>query len=214
MANKTKAHTRYYNSLGEQIAGITTITSVLDKPALVAWSNKLGLQGIDSTKYKDKLADVGSITHLRILHHLENTSPDLSEYAPADIKLSDNCMLSFYEWEKTHKLEPIALETPWVSAKYNYGGTEDFLGYINGRLEIMDFKTGGIYLSAILQAAALRQLAQELGHPVEHARILSIPRANNESFREELITRFDDEFEIFKNCLSIHNLLKKTGRRL
>ena len=57
-------------------------------------------------------------------------------------------------------------------------------------------------------------MAHELGHKVEYARILSIPRAESESFDEKLVSSFDDEFEIFKHCLSIYNLLKKTGRHL
>ena len=214
MPNKTKAHTKYFDTNGNLVVGTTTVINILDKPALVAWSNRLGLQGIDSTRYKDKLADVGTVTHLRILHYLKHTEPDLSEYSPADIALSDNCLKSFYEWEKSHKLEPIRMEIIMVSDKFGYGGTPDYLGLVNGRLEIVDFKTGGLYLSVVLQLAAYRQMAHELGYPVEHCRALSIPRSEGEGFKEELYTKLDDEFEIFKSCLAIYNLLKKTGRRL
>lgn len=212
--NKVKTHTRYISANGDYVPGTTTIIGILDKPALVVWANRLGLQGINSTKFKDKLAGIGTLTHLRILHYLKKTEPDLSEYSPADIKLSDNCMLSFYEWEKSHKLEPICLETIWTSDRYGYGGTPDYVGLVNGRLEIIDFKTGGLYLSVALQLSAYRQMAHELGHKVEYCRALSIPRTNDEAFREELYTKFDDEFQIFLRCLDIYNLLKKTGRRL
>jgi hypothetical protein len=212
---KTNAHTQYIDFNGNRVAGVSTILSVLDKPALVVWANRLGLQGIDSTKYKDKMADIGTITHLRILHQLKCTQPDLSEYSQADIKASDNCMASYQSWLKGHKLEPICIETPLTSDRYGYGGTPDFIGLVDGRLEIIDYKTGnGIYGTAFYQIAAYRQMAQELGHKVEHARILRIGRSSDEGFEERTITKFDDEFEMFLCCLKIYNLLKKMGRRL
>jgi hypothetical protein len=212
---KVNAHTQYINANGNRVVGVTTVLNVLDKPALVKWANNLGLQGLDSNKYRDKMADVGTITHLRILSHLKGIEPDLSEYSQSDIKTSDNCMLSYYEWEKHHKLEPICIETPLVSDRYGYGGTPDFVGLIDGRLEIIDYKTGnGIYGSAYYQVAAYRQMAQELGHNVEHARILRIGRDENEGFEERLVTKFDDEFQLFLRCLDIYNLLKKMGRKL
>ena len=215
MPKKVQAHTQYINANGDRVVGVTTVLNILSKPALVAWANRLGLQGIDSTKYKDKMADIGTITHLRIMHYLKHTEPDVSEYSQADIKTSDNCMLSFYEWEKSHKLEPICIETPLTSDRYNYGGTPDYIGLVNDRLELIDFKTGsGIYNEAIYQVSAYRQMAHELGHKVEHARILRIGRDNNEGFEERLITKFDDEFNLFLHCLDIYNLLKKMGRSL
>lgn len=54
----TKAHTRYYLSDGTLVPGATTVTGLLNKPALVKWANNLGLQGIDSSKYVDKAARV------------------------------------------------------------------------------------------------------------------------------------------------------------
>src|SRR5439155_21898181 len=54
--DKVKAHVRYYTSKGEQVPGVTTILSVLNKPALVSWANRMGLQGIDTHKYVDEAA--------------------------------------------------------------------------------------------------------------------------------------------------------------
>ena len=212
---KTNAHTIYIHANGNRVPGVTTILDILNKPALVVWANRLGLQGVDSTKFKDKMADIGTITHLRILHYLKKTTPDLSEYSQADIQTSDNCMLSFYEWEKSHKLEPVCVEVPLTSDRFGFGGTPDYIGMVNGRLEIVDFKTGsGIYNTAFYQVAAYRQLAKEIGHNVEYARILRIGRDNNEGFEERLIASFDDEMALFTRCLEIYNLLKKMGRKL
>jgi hypothetical protein len=208
-SEKVKAHTQYVNNNGDKIVGVTTVLSVLSKPFLIVWANKLGLQGIDSTRYVDKMANIGTIAHLLVMHHLKGTTPDLSEYSQSDIATAQNCMKSFYEWEKVHKIEPILLEVPLASDIYNYGGTADFIGEVDGTLELIDFKTGsGIYNDYLIQVSAYRQLAKERGHDINRARILRIGRDDNEGFEERLITRFDNEFELFKHCLAIYNLKK------
>ena len=161
------------------------------------------------------MADIGTITHLMIMSYLTKTKLDLTEYSQQDISTAENCMLSFYEWEKTHKLEPLVVEIPLISDIYGYGGTPDFIGFVNGRPEILDFKTGnGIWHEYFYQVAAYRQLAHEKGYKIEHARILRIGRDNNEGFEERLITQFDNEFQLFLHCLAIYNLLKVMKRRL
>lgn len=213
VSDKVKVHTQYFTNNGDRIVGVTTILSVLAKPALIVWANKLGLQGIDSTKFKDKMADIGTIAHLLVMHHLKKTTPDLSEYSQQNIDMANNCMKSYYEWEKNHKVEPIMLETPLSSDIYGYGGTPDFIGMIDGQLELLDFKTGnGIYPEYLYQLSAYRQLAKEQGHEINRARILRIGRDDNEGFEERLTVKFDLEFELFLHCLSIYNIQKALKR--
>lgn len=212
--SKVNAHTQYTMNTGDNVPGVTTVLDILAKPALIKWANNLGLKGIDSTKFKDKMADIGKIAHKMILAYLSKepliTFPD---YSKADIESAENCMKSYYEWEKVHTLEPIILETPLTSDIYGYGGTPDFIGMVDGQLELLDFKTGnGIWPEHFYQLAAYRQLAIEQGHKVNRARILRIGRDDNEGFEERLITRFDDEFELFKHCLAIYNLQKAMKR--
>jgi len=213
VSEKVKVHTQYYINTGDSVPGVTTVLGILAKPALIVWANKLGLKGIDSTRYKDKMADIGTITHLLIMHHLKKTTPDLSEYSQHDIDIAGNCMKSFYEWEKIHKLEPLMIETPLSSDIYGYGGTPDYIGLVDGKLELMDFKTGnGIYPEYLYQLSAYRQLAKESGHEINRARILRIGRDDNEGFEERLTVKFDLEFQLFLHCLSIYNLQKVMKR--
>lgn len=214
-ANNLKAHTQYYLTTGDSVPGVTTVLGVLNKPALVIWSNRLGLQGIDSTKYKDKMANIGTLAHMLVMNHFKKATPDLSEFSQQDIDKANNCLKSFYSWEQQHTLVPIAIEVPWVSDIYGYGGTADFVGMIDGQLEIVDFKTGsGLYNDYLYQVAAYRQLAIEKGYKVERARLLRIGRDDNEGFEERQILKFDHEFELFLHCLSIYNLLKVMKRKL
>lgn len=213
---RTKAHTQYYLNSGDAIPGVTTVLSILNKPALVSWANKLGLQGIDSTKVKNQAGDVGTITHLLIMGRLTRKEMDLSEYSQQDITTAQQCVKSYAEWEKAHRVEPILVETPLSSDIYGYGGTPDCLAMVNGVLELLDFKTSkGIWNEYFYQLAAYRQLCIEHGHQgLNRARILRFGKEGDSGFEDRLITQFDNEFQLFLHCLSIYNLLKVMKRRL
>ena len=113
--NGTKAHTRYYTKDGKQVPGTTTVLNLLNKPQLVKWANNLGLQGIDSSKYRDKAADIGTCAHLLVQCHLSGEKPDLSLFSKDTIDQAENALISFFEWEKSHEIKPIELEKPLVS---------------------------------------------------------------------------------------------------
>jgi len=212
--NITKAHTRYIANDGVQVPGATTVLGILSKPALILWANRLGLQGIDSNKYKDKMADIGTLAHLMILKHLSGLKTDTSEYSQNDIEQAENCFLSYLEWEKSHKLEPILIEKPLVSDFYGYGGTPDFFGYVDGEQELIDFKTGkALYSESFYQVAAYAHLIKEQGHEIKRARILRIGRDNDEGFEERTIINMSQEFELFLHCLAIYNLKKEMKHR-
>ena len=212
---QTKVHTRYFNCNGDRLPGVTTVLGVLDKPALMYWAWQCGMNGQDFRKVRDTAASIGTIAHLMVMCHLSGKTPDLSIYSQADIDIADNCLLSFYEWEKTHKLEPIYLEVPLASDVYGYGGTPDFFGRVNGELELIDFKTSkAIYDINYYQLAAYRQMIKERGYEFNRARVLRIGRDANEGFEERLITSFNNEFLLFKHCLDIYNLLKVMKRKL
>lgn len=209
----TNAHTKYIGKDGVQVPGVTTVLNILNKPALVPWANKLGLQGIDSNKYKDKMADIGTLAHLFIMNHLRGEETDTSEFSQNDIALAENCFLSYLEWEKSHPVKPVLIEKPLVSDRYNYGGTPDCIAYLDDSLELLDYKTGkALYRESFYQLAAYWQLAEEQGYKIERARILRIGRDANEGFEERMVKNVKGEFEIFWHCLSIYNLQKELKR--
>lgn len=210
---RTQAHTKYIGLDGGQVPGTTTALNILNKPFLVPWANKLGLQGIDSTKYKDKMADIGTLAHLFIMNHLRGEETDTSDFSQNDVKLAKNCFASYLAWEKPHELKPVMIEKPLVSDKYHYGGTPDCLGFLDDELVLIDFKTGkAIYPEMMYQLAAYSQLVREQDHVIKKARILRIGRDDNEGFEERTISNLDREFEVFLHCLSIYNLQKELKR--
>lgn len=207
---KTKAHIRYKNQKGELVPGVTTALDMLAKPALIHWAWDLGMKGEDYRKYRDKMADIGTLAHYLIMGHLKGIELDISEYSKNDIDKAENCILSFFEWEKTHPLEPILVEEPLVSEKYQYGGTLDLLAKVNGSTTLVDFKTGkAIYREFFYQLAAYRQLALEHGYKIQKTKILRIGRDENEGFEERDIADLSVQWRIFQRCLDIYNLKKK-----
>ncbi|MBA7569795.1 hypothetical protein ES708_11536 [subsurface metagenome] len=66
---KIAAHIIYRTRSGQSVPGVTTILSVLNKPALVPWANRMGLQGIDVAKYVDDKAAIGTLAHYLIISY-------------------------------------------------------------------------------------------------------------------------------------------------
>lgn len=214
---KTKAHTIYKNQDGQRVPGTTTITAELgwNKQILIRWANNLGLKGIDSNKFRDEKADAGTLGHLFIMNYLRKKKTDTSEYSKKIIDMAENSMLSFLEWEKEHKLEPILIEEPLVSEDWGFGGIPDYFGFVNDNPELIDFKTGsGIYDEAVIQVAAYRQLiihSDKTNELPKKVRILRIPRSNDEAFEERLLSgkELKVAWNIFLNCLNIYRLKKE-----
>ena len=210
---KSKAHTQYKLPDGTKIPGVTTVLGILNKPALVKWANNLGLQGIDSSKYRDEMADIGTLAHQMILDYFKGDKTDTSEYSSSQIELAENCLLSFWEWEKGHKIEVILAEAKLVSQEYRFGGTIDCFCKLDGQPTLLDFKTGkAIYPEMFCQLAAYEQLLAEAGQLIEVTRILRIGRDADEGFEERTIGKLDKQWQVFVNCLSIYNLQKDIRR--
>ena len=207
---KTKAHTQYKLKNGTKVPGTTTIIGLLAKPALLKWANNLGLQGIDCFKYRDDKAEIGTLAHYLIMCYLKGEKPDTKDYTANQINQAENSILSFWEWEKSHPLKPILIETPLVSEKYCYGGTIDLLAEVNGDVCLIDFKTGkGIFPEMGYQLAAYRQLLIENDFQVDNARILRIGRDEDEGFEEKLFTSLSKEWQIFYHLREIYKLIKE-----
>ena len=164
--SKTKAHQKYELADGTRVKGVTTIIGGnlgWNKNVLIAWARREAMAGNDPNLVRDEAASIGTITHYLIECHLKTRIMDLSIYAKHDIDIAETCFLAYLEWEKAHDLKTIQADgMPLVSEKYRYGGTLDWVGYIDGKLAIMDYKTGtGVYDEAKIQAAAYKQLWME-----------------------------------------------------
>lgn len=212
-----KAKVQYRRLDGSTVPGVTTVLGILNKPALVPWANDLGLQGIDVRLYVDKMANIGTLAHYLIECDLKEETPVLDIYAPEEINLAENCLLSYYEWKKKHNPKVIASELRLVSEQHGFGGTVDLYCEIDGERWLVDFKTGrAIYPEMITQLAAYARLLVEHNKLVDKTQILRIGRDETEGYEEQVKTK--DELHPhwlkFKHCLAIYELdklIRKAG---
>jgi len=211
MADKTKAHVRYRDSSGNIVPGVTTIVGLLAKPQLIVWANRLGLQGIDSTRYTDAMADIGTLAHYLIMCHLKGEDADTSDYSPNQVEAANNCFASYLAWEKNHTLVPKIVEEPLVSDELRVGGTPDLYCILDDVPTLIDFKTGkALYSDSSHQVAGYKAILEEKGNPVEQCRIIRIGRDEGEGFEEKIIRNTNIDFAIFSCCLSIYHLQKQS----
>jgi len=187
---KTKAKQKYRSESGEILPGVTTITRMLgwDKQVLINWANRKGLEGIDTNKYVDDKADIGTLAHKMVTDSLLGKETDTDDYSKNQITLATNSAKSWFNWARGKKIKPILIEKPLVSEQLGYGGTLDIFAEVDKANELIDLKTGnGIYDEMVIQTSAYENLLFEHGHTIAKTRILNIPRSEGESFFERKI---------------------------
>lgn len=212
VGDKVKAHIRYRLQDNTIVPGVTTITGQLgwNKQVLINWANRMGLEGISANKYRDSKADIGTLAHAMITDRLVGKETDTSDYSKNQIDQAENSVLSFWQWEKGRKVDIIFMERALISEKLGFGGTLDIYAKINGICELIDLKTGsGIYEEMKIQVAGYDHLLIENGYQVDRVRILNIPRAENETFQEQVVGNIDLYWGIFLNLLDIYQTHKK-----
>lgn len=85
-------------------------------------------------------------------HMIEGKAVEVSEEDAVSVA---NGHQSFLKWASERNFEPIAHEVPIWSDKHGYRGTLDCIGKVDGRLEVIDWKTSNaIRLGYRLQTAA------------------------------------------------------------
>ena len=210
--NKFKAHTVYRLADNTRVPGVTTITGTLgwSKETLCRWHNKMGLQQIDTSKYVSDKADIGTLAHRMVECHLTGEPLDTSDYSQNQIDLAENCLISFFEWQKAHDIQIINHEMQIVSETYGFGGTLDLQGLVDGIMEISDLKTGsGIYPEHYIQVAGYCILADDNNITYDRARIINIPRNDDEEFSQKIVPNLEVCKKIFLLCLEIYKSKKQ-----
>lgn len=170
---------RYYEAEdGTRSPSVTTIQSVLDKPALIPWAVKMVIEdavnkltprqkyGVSEIKnilqssryvYKqetERACDIGTTVHTLIENFLRHGS--FGDIDPATAPNSQellNCAHAFIDWMMANQVEVIALEVPIKGT--GYAGRIDAVVRLNGVVTLVDFKTSkGFYDTHPMQLAA------------------------------------------------------------
>lgn len=158
------------NGKKERIPSVTTITDRFKNSAgLIAWAHKQGWERIPLNEARDKAADAGTITHQWIQDSIHGRPLTVYGYAEdATLASAQSALAAFRDWSDRVGLIIIATEMPMVHQELGFGGTWDAIGWVNGELVVLDWKSGNAtYGEHVAQNAAYRELiranASELG---------------------------------------------------
>lgn len=158
---------------GERLIGssISDTLKVINKPALAPWKVKLAVDYIAQTlkpgvpldeleinellkdakkaanKFTSSTADLGTMGHHWIERYLRGEKPDL----PFNLQLR-NVVATFLQFYEENDIQPLFVERRIYSRELDIAGTFDCLCLFNGKLAILDWKTGSdIYDEYFLQ---------------------------------------------------------------
>lgn len=130
---------------------------MLDKPALMRWANKIGLEGIKLDDYKSKSKQNGTEVHEAIENYLKfNLLPD--------DELLCNKLQKFFSDKEILDIEK-TVETPYFIGRF------DIKLKWKGIVFLCDYKSNGkVYFETKLQLAAYR-----MAEPCDHIAVIHVP---------------------------------------
>lgn len=191
---RTPRHLYYFNGAGPW-PGVTTVTDVLDKPALTRWKREQVARGairnaerlITDRDAGDEAAaiayllalrdegmngrDRGSRIHATLEAVLRRESPEVD---PRDAPAVNGART----WLNETGVQPLEVEAFLIHETIGYGGTCDLIAEIAGEIWLLDWKTsksvawanGKVYDEMRLQLAAYAnaEFIARPGDPVRH----------------------------------------------
>jgi len=149
---------------GTRVPGVTTIIGRFKASGgLIHWAWGLGMQGIDYRAARDSAAASGTVAHDMIEADLKGEEWVQKEDLPQDVVEKARVGFGRYkQWAAQSKLEVLETETPMVSELHRFGGCPDAIGYVNGELCVLDWKTGNsLYADQLIQVVAYKHLYEE-----------------------------------------------------
>lgn len=194
------AEANHYLIDGQKFWRVTRVKSVIKNQGLINWQLSVGKQ--KSYEIMKKRGDFGSTNHKIFKLILEGNRVNPKNY---DEETQSNIRL-FQEFLSGHNIKPILIEQHLWSKMYEYAGTTDFVGEVDGKLAILDWKTSkAIYDDFWLQLSAYAWALTELtGTRVDNCGIVLF-RDGKLKYETRTYGKMMSEFDVFKACLVIWN---------
>lgn len=207
IADHIEGRRQYQLKDGTVVPSVTTVLNLVARPGLVPWAWDLGRQGVDLHRYQQETSAIGRLAHSFALESVGGMKPNLKLYSQFQIEKAKNSLGSWRAWLKNHELKPIMVEQPLVSKTYEYGGTPDYYGLIDGQLGILDLKTGPeTYLDQWYQIAGYWGLIHEAKRACKTYQLIRIGRDESEGFDYRVKDSVFYEFNAYLMYLSIYKI--------
>jgi len=190
---------RYYDVEGVgQLPSVTTILSMISKPALYGWYGKHG------TAECKRLLNVAEIVG-QTVHNAITMKPE--KYIEADYREEVTAALECYhQFCEDFKPTFVAYEYQVISKKHRYAGTVDAIAHIQKAHVLIDWKTSSaIYPEYELQVEAYyRAYIEET--PDRNLKYLLIVRLSKDTPQSYEIKQLTPNLQRFKAFLGIKQL--------
>lgn len=225
LVEKRNAH--YYRVDGGDTLypGVTTVLSVLAKPALIPWAANEAARKIKAYLIQhaqgrpltadeiDKLVEDGRKAHGAIKDEAANFGTRAHQAIDIFIKTGVSqvkedilpVFQAFCDWKQKTHIEIIGGDLKIASMEYGYGGSLDALGLVDGKVVIVDFKTSNrINPEYALQVAAYsNSYAEMFGLDyIPEAYILRLGKKTPD-FEVRKVKSIQSAFRQFVSALSI-----------
>ena len=239
------SHIYYIN--GERNTGVTTYCGIKDKSQpLIYWA--VGLfrdylyeklpEGINEghieegarlhSVRKQEAATIGDMAHSWIEKYLKGEKPEMPDHDSAVIAVN-----AFLDWVKEHKVKFISSERIVYSKKYDYSGKLDAEAIVDGKLCLVDIKTGNdlrndvklqtaAYLMADIEESKKKykgRWAVRLAKETEEEYLARMEKKGREAksyvafeamYLDENGGSLKEDFEAFLACVNLYRWNKQT----
>lgn len=209
---RDQLHQTYRDVEGVLVPSTTTVidrTWGRNKEYLLDWTRKVASQGGDPILIRDRAGRIGTLAHAMIEDHLLGRPTDMSDSSASDIKAAQTAFAAWLTWKASHELEPLHLEMRLAHETLKYGGTVDFLGRLDGRRALLDWKTSSrMNLEHIVQVSAYEKLLPE---PVEEVWIVRADKKTGLPEPHQIsVSQRAWGWAVFQHLLALDELQRET----
>lgn len=199
-----------YEKDGVYLPSVTTIlhSIIIDGDRLLNWSNSLGFRHIKYSEELERSANFGTAIHAA-LEQIMTNGPDnkisLNGFEIIKFKKVINNFMEFINQNSMTPEDTLHAELTLSSIELGYAGTCDWVGYIHGKLTLIDYKTSKKpNESMFMQLSAYMHLLRENGINIEQAGILTVGEKDVKLYMKTL-TELDEYYITFEIIHSLFN---------
>lgn len=221
----------YFTQDGIKRPSVTTIIGRFkDSGALIHWAYKKGREhgelfgrGLPAPeRLYDEVqlaANIGTIVHAMAEDRVHGRDPWQRTVGTSldseSLKKVENGYRAFENWLSMSRVEIVYTEQPMISESLRCGGTLDWVGRLDGRLVLGDFKTSNsVYADHLVQVAAYRDMWNETrpDEPLEGgAHILQFGKSHGDFAHHHYpdLSEASELFRLYRHAFDLDQEIKK-----
>ncbi|HUV79931.1 MAG TPA: hypothetical protein VMW40_03790 [Candidatus Bathyarchaeia archaeon] len=191
------------------LPSVTTILHVIPKPGLEIWKRREpAWQEISENALR-----VGGLIHEAVNSLLTDDNPNWINILSRGDKEIQNGFGAFVKWKYKSGFEVLSSELP-VWSDHRFAGTIDLVGYLDGKLFLIDLKAAKrIYPDYLFQVSAYRHAYEErTGERIEGLAILRLDKAEGfYQFKEYSEEDCNQGLEVFLSLCNFWHALPQVS---